>query len=191
MSMAALAEAAPLIAVLLLLPRHCRTISSTQCDGKEKAAKEATDFCYQNHFQQSDTFRTLEAVSGMAATRDVISAFMHTGQPFVVSGVTNKWPANSKWNHSFFERTFRGHDSDIFSSTFSTAAAPDISHADSVHDIYFGMFLNDRTLAELMAADYRYPEFIPEDWRETGNPFCSVLRESSRDTQHPLLIQYP
>ena len=164
---------AALVATLFLsylsAPRLCRTTSSTRRDAKCQASEGAVDFCHRNHFQRSDTFRTLVALTGLNAAREAMAAYMHAGQPFVVSGVTEGWPANSKWNHSFFDYAFREHSHDLFSSTFSTPVAPDIAHPPtSVHEIYYGMFLNDRTLAEQISADYSYPEFVPEEWREIG-----------------------
>lgn len=169
-----LPRTAALLATLFLsylsTPQLCRTTSSTQRDAKERAS---VDFCHQNHFQGSDTFRTLVALTEANVAREAMAAYMHAGLPFVVSGVTEGWPANSKWNHSFFDHAFRDHSHDVFSSTFSTPVSPDIAHpSTSVHEIYYGMFLNDPTLAEHISADYSYPEFVPEEWRETGA--CTV-----------------
>ena len=125
------------------------------------------EFCYVNEFTSSGDFRSVLSAAPHEATSEFITSAMHFGQPFVVSGVTRNWGANSKWNHSYFESIFKDHE--LFSSTFATDKSPHFSGSPSVHDVYFGIFLNDRKLAERVAEDYAYPDFIPMQWRATGS----------------------
>ena len=123
------------------------------------------EFCYVNRFDRSDYFRPLTPMSLESSSKEFVRKCMHSGRPFVVSGVTESWPANRKWSHAYFEEIFQNHK--LFSSTFSTTKSPQFSDSPS-DDVYFGIFLNDRQLAEVVAGDYGFPDFIPPDWRLTG-----------------------
>ena len=127
---------------------------------------ETVDFCYQNLFTPSDKFEMLDKVSLDAVTLDLVTERMNAGLPFVVSHVTHNWKANEKWDHGYFEKLFG--DRELFSSTFSTLSVPEFSTNQSTEEIYFGMFLNDERLSELLQSDYQYPSFIPVEWRNVG-----------------------
>ena len=99
-----------------------------------------------------------------------VVGYIASGQPFLVSGVSASWPATRRWSHSYFRSVFRGHD--LFSSTFSTAESPRFEDSYPRHDVYYGIFLNDPSLANLVANDYQYPEFIPEELRLQGMVSC-------------------
>ena len=127
-------------------------------------AHQSSEFCYVNPLERSGNFRTITATR---VTKDLVTKYADFGQPFVVSGATRGWAANSKWNHSYFVEVFNG--SELFSSTFATERNPHFSVSRSAtQNVYYGIFLNERTLADLVAGDYRYPEFIPAEWRVTG-----------------------
>ena len=70
---------------------------------------------------------------------------------------------------------------ELFSSTFSTLDKPVLGQLPDA-EVYYGIFLNDPTLAALVARDYHYPEFIPENWRVIGEG------EKPFNTVEPLLI---
>lgn len=133
---------------------------------ENNAEQQSSEFCYINHFYSSEEFRSIGIVTHSDVTKEFLASRMHLGQPFAVSGVTEGWGANSRWNHSHFEEIFQDHE--LFASTFATDKAPQFSAFGSVYDVYFGIFLNDRKLAELVSADYDYPTFIPAEWRLTG-----------------------
>ena len=125
---------------------------------------QSSEFCYVNSLERSGNFRTIAATS---VTKDLVTKYANFGQPFVVPATTEGWAANSKWNHSYFEEIFNG--SELFSSTFATERSPHFTVSRSAtQNVYYGIFLNERTLANLVAGDYRYPEFIPAEWRVTG-----------------------
>ena len=129
-------------------------------------ADETVDFCYKNVFMSSDQFAMLNKISSDAVTLDFVIERMNNGLPFVVSHVTHNWKANEKWDHEYFEKLFG--NSELFSSTFSTLTAPKFLSNQSTTEIYFGVFLNDEGLSELLQSDYQYPSFIPVEWRNTG-----------------------
>ena len=133
---------------------------------KGSQAHQSSEFCYVNPLERSGNFRT-KIIAVTRVTKDLVTKYANFGQPFVVSGTTEGWAANSKWNHSYFEEIFNG--SELFSSTFATERNPHFSVSRSTtQNVYYGIFLNERTLADLVAGDYRYPEFIPAEWRVTG-----------------------
>ena len=131
---------------------------------KGSQAHQSSEFCYVNSLERLGNFRTIAATR---VTKDLVTKYANFGQPFVVPATTEGWAANSKWNHSYFEEIFNG--SELFSSTFATERSPHFSVSRSAtQNVYYGIFLNERTLADLVAGDYRYPEFIPAEWRVTG-----------------------
>jgi len=130
------------------------------------SANEMDDFCYKNVFPPSDKFETLNKAPVDVVTPDFVTERMNIGLPFVVSHLAHNWKATEKWDHEYFENVFG--DSELFSSTFSTLAAPKFSSNQSTEEIYFGMFLNDERLSKLLQPDYQYPDFIPEEWRNIG-----------------------
>ena len=137
---------------------------------KGSQSHQGSEFCYVNSFEQSEQFRPIIAVP---VTRELVEKHADIGQPFVVSGVTRGWDATSKWNHSYFEEVFQ--EFALFSSTFATDKSPHFSVSRSVSlDVYYGIFLNDRKLADLVAGDYRYPEFIPSEWRVAGQDMHAI-----------------
>ena len=124
-------------------------------------------FCYRNFLNSSDQIASVERVTQREANAEFVTSRMHRGQPYIVSGVTEGWPANYKWSHDYFKGLFAGHD--LFSSTFSTPLSPDFSdNTTHTREVYYGIFLNRRESAELVASDYSYPSFIPPEWRVTG-----------------------
>lgn len=132
---------------------------------KGSQSHQRNEFCYVNSFEQSEDFRP---VTSVPVTRLLVQEYADVGKPFVVSGVTRGWGANSRWSHSYFKEIFQ--EFTLFSSTFTTDKSPHFSVSQSVaRDVYYGIFLNDRKLADLVAGDYRYPEFIPSEWRVTGH----------------------
>ena len=133
--------------------------------GKEEV-EEVTggmEFCYVNDFDAPGVHFTPLLVEAEATLESVTRA-VDEGRPFVVGGVTRGWAATGKWSHSYFKELFK--NSRLFSSTFSTAKAPRFGDKDT--QTYFGIFLNDPALAELVAMDYGYPDFIPPGWRVRG-----------------------
>ena len=136
------------------------------CYASATNANEMVDFCCKNVFMTSDKFETLNKIPLDAVTLDFVIERMNTGLPFVVSHVTHDWRANEIWDHEYFEKLFG--DNELFSSTFSTLAAPKFLSNQSREEIYFGVFLNDERLSKLLQPDYQYPSFIPEEWRNVG-----------------------
>ena len=130
----------------------------------------SVDFCYKNEFPPSDRFELLKKTSLVDLTHEFVVDRMNIGAPFVVSQLTHDWKATERWTHSYFEELFV--DSDLFSSTFSTLAMPTFSSNHSMEEVYFGVFLNDEGLSEKLRADYQYPNFIPEEWRNIGKQVC-------------------
>ena len=62
------------------------------------------DFCHVNDFNHSDiTYGELDIIELENLTSKMFHKFMDLGQPFVVSGVTNGWRANQKWESGYFE----------------------------------------------------------------------------------------
>lgn len=151
-------------------------------------------FCYRNVFNRSDPIAEVERVTLEEATIEFVASRMHLGQPYVVSGVTTGWPANDKWCHDYFRRLFGGHQ--LFSSTFSTPMSPDFSARTPPQETYYGIFLNSRSSAGLVAGDYSYPSFIPPEWRVTGNewlhwgfPPCGAKRHMDITCTSRLSVQ--
>lgn len=141
-------------------------------------------FCYVNHFSASrlvyHPVPNATSVTGHVPAASVAS-HIDSGLPFLVSGVTDGWPATSRWSHSYFQTIFSGHD--LFSSTFSTTKLPTFTDGYPNKEVYYGIFLNDLRLAALVAKDYDYPRFIPEELRIHGQ---WPLQSSSNDVFHLL-----
>lgn len=126
-------------------------------------------FCYVTDFSGSrEAYQTVPNATSAAGTMSAVdmASYVDSGQPFLVSGVTASWPATVIWSHSYFESIFSGHD--LFSSTFSTSEAPHFEDGYPKEEVYYGIFLNDHSLATRVANDYQYPEFIPEEMRLYG-----------------------
>ncbi len=124
------------------------------------------DFCHINNFNYSKKdYYYLDLVDGVS--QEELYESMELGRPFAVSGVTKEWKATSKWNSKYFRSIFSNVE--LFSSTFATNTSP-VFDAKSPDDrgIYYGIFLNDRDLADHLADDYSYPKFIPEELRMQG-----------------------
>lgn len=119
-------------------------------------------FCHVTNFTRDDGFYPVPN----ATSEDSVSDFISSGQPFLVGGVTWDWPASEKWSHSYFRRIFEGHA--LFSSTFSTPRQPQFQEDYPNKEVYYGIFLNDQSLAELVANDYHYPHFIPDHLKLHG-----------------------
>lgn len=126
-------------------------------------------FCFVNDFSASRLFYH-PVPNATSATGHVpaasVAGYIDSGLPFVVSGVTDCWPATSRWSHSYFQTMFSGHT--LFSSTFSTTKLPTFTDGYPNKEVYYGIFLNDARLAALVAKDYDYPRFIPEELRVHG-----------------------
>lgn len=126
-------------------------------------------FCYVNDFSASRLVyhpvpNATSSTGHVPATS--VASHIDSGLPFLVSGVTDSWPATSRWSHSYFQTIFSDHD--LFSSTFSTTELPTFGGGYPDKGVYYGIFLNDPRLAALVAKDYHYPMFIPEELRVHG-----------------------
>ena len=146
--------------------------------GNQAPPGRGSKFCYVTDFSSSGAeFQlVLNATPTYAHLAAVgVASFMHSGQPFLVSGVTANWPARDLWSHAYFQKLFSGHK--LFSSTFSTSERPQFEDGHRDSEIYYGIFLNDPSLAALVANDYQYPEFIPAAWRVHGQliSYCLVI----------------
>ena len=134
------------------------------CDYSNKHWVQGSIFCHVTDFSSETVY---DAVP-MATSAVNISDYMASGQPFVVSGVSGAWPATTKWSHAYFRRLFSGHT--LFSSTFSTPEMPHFEDDDNPNkEVYYGIFLNNHSLATLVANDYQYPQFILARLRLHGN----------------------
>lgn len=122
-----------------------------------------TIFCYVTDF----TNQEYDYESIPIATSAVhVTSSMELGQPFIVKGVAVNWPASNLWSHAYFHELFKGHD--LFSSTFSTTQSPNFDPDYPNKEIYYGIFLNNHSLATMVANDYQYPDFIPDHLRLHG-----------------------
>ena len=121
-------------------------------------------FCHVTDFSSSTGYSPAPVAN--VTSSEGITDYISRGQPFLVPGVSDKWPASEKWSHAYFRRLFQGHA--LFSSTFSTPRQPQFEEDYPNKEIYYGIFLNDPALAELVANDYHYPRFIPENLRLYG-----------------------
>ena len=106
-----------------------------------------------------------------SSSSDDILRRIDAGSPFIIRSIANEWPATQKWNHNYFKRIFSSNDDLLVSSTFSTTPPPSTFSANETkkRETYYGIFLNDPILANLVAADYDLPSFIPGDWWLRGN----------------------
>ena len=112
------------------------------------------EFCYVNEFIASENFRPVVNATPDSGRLSAINidSYVHSGQPFLVSGVSRDWPATRKWNHSYFVDIFEEHT--LFSSTFSTVKQPSLREG-GPEEVYYGIFLNDPALAALVATHYQ------------------------------------
>lgn len=124
-------------------------------------------FCHVNNFSVSNDTYKMEFTRVNDLTVSFFAESMNLGRPFVVSGVTHNWRANSKWDSDYFRNAFSNFE--LFSSTFATNTSPMFDNS-GVNDryVYYGIFLNDRSVADLIADDYIYPNFIPSHLRMQG-----------------------
>lgn len=125
-------------------------------------------FCYVNDFSASKLYHAVpnatSVIGHVSAT--AVANYIESGLPFLVSGVTDSWPATSRWSHAYFKTIFSGYD--LFSSTFSTTELPSFEDGYPNKEVYYGIFLNDPELAAMVANDYEYPGFIPDELRVHG-----------------------
>ena len=156
-----------LAAVAVALVTCCLALAARRLGGIQSNQPQ-NEFCYVNHFAPSTLFRPVVNATpdngGSLSTLN-IDKYVNSGQPFVVSGITAGWPARKKWTHAYFRELFRTHP--LFSSTFSTPERPSLE-AESARDVYYGIFLNNASLATSLAEDYAFPPFIPAEWRVRG-----------------------
>ena len=156
-----------LAAVTAALVTCCLALAARRLTGTQSGQPQ-NEFCYVNHFAPSELFRPVVNATpdngGNLLTLN-INNYVNSGQPFVVSGVTAGWPASKKWTHAYFRELFRIHP--LFSSTFSTPERPSLETV-SARNVYYGIFLNNASLAALLAQDYAFPPFIPAKWRVRG-----------------------
>ena len=120
-------------------------------------------FCHVTDFTIQET--SYDPVPTVTPPLHVTSS-MDLGQPFLVRGVSGEWPASQRWSHAHFQQLFKGHD--LFSSTFSTTDSPTFDLDYPNKEVYYGIFLNNHSLASLVANDYQYPDFIPDHLRLHG-----------------------
>lgn len=120
-------------------------------------------FCHVIDLSNNSRFVTVATIS----SPESVARHLDSGVPFVVKGVATSWPATRKWSHAYFREIFQGYD--LFSSTFSTTEYPKFDEDYPNKAVYYGIFLNDQRLAELVATDYVYPDFIPLHHRLHGN----------------------
>lgn len=127
------------------------------------------DFCHINDFNSSSTvYQSLHAYPSMEeVTKTTFFNHVELGTPFAVAGVTENWRAKVKWTDGYFRSVFSGFE--LFSSTFATNSSPTFE-PHSRRDVYYGIFINDRNLADFIAQDYSYPAFIPKHLIVSGGP---------------------
>ncbi len=124
-------------------------------------------FCHVNNFTASEeVFQHLECINVEHVSESFLSHRVEYGIPFVVSGVTKNWRANTRWTSDYFKEVFS--DLELFSSTFATNVSPVFDSFVNEREIYYGIFLNDRRAADTLALDYTYPSFIPPHMRVQG-----------------------
>ena len=134
-----------------------------------------TMFCYVTDMSNKTGFQSVPSTSSLEG----VATHMEWGQPFLVRGVSDNWPAARLWSHAHFRQLFRGHD--LFSSTFSTTEQPQFEDDEYPNKgIYYGIFLNNEALAAVVAKDYDYPHFIPDQLRLQGE------RAAPAQTSHQL-----
>lgn len=135
-------------------------------------------FCYVNDFSASRLYHSVPNATSASGhvPGAAVANYIESGLPFLVSGVTDNWPATKRWSHAYFQTIFSGHG--LFSSTFSTTELPTFEDGYPNKEVYYGIFLNDPKLAALVADDYEYPRFIPEELRVHGE--CSSIALAQR-----------
>ena len=162
--------------LLLLAPNQCTFSCSrnhflpephSYC--KAELDQGTIDLCHVNDFNSTTTpaYRHIQLVNVEDLTPAVLFANMEQGQPFGVKGVTEGWKARGKWTEEHFRSVFASFE--LFSSTFATNVPPVFgSSPRGDRDIYYGIFVNDKNLAQVLAEDYTYPTFIPQDLTVQG-----------------------
>ena len=148
---------------LILLPIFSHSIINDYAPLNQ--SRENVDFCHINDFNSLTDLTFEHIVPTPGATPAVLLSHMERGEPFVVSGVTEGWRAREKWSETYFEEIFANVE--LFSSTFATNMSP-VFQQSSRKDIYYGIFLNDRGLAEFLSKDYTYPNFVPHRLKIQG-----------------------
>ena len=128
----------------------------------DRDGSETSVFCYVKDMSNKTGYHVVPD----ALSPERVADFMNWGQPFLVTSVSNDWPATRLWSHTYFQHMFKNHD--LFSSTFSTTELPQFDDDYPNKAIYYGIFLNSQTLAAMVARDYEYPSFIPDQLRLQG-----------------------
>ena len=123
---------------------------------------EDSPFCHVMETSGNTRFQSVPEVTPPVG----VAKLMDSGQPFVVRGEAREWPAARLWSHAYFQQLFR--DQSLFSSTFSTSLSPQFGTDYPNKAVYYGIFLNNQTLASEVAKDYEYPDFIPAPLRLQG-----------------------
>ena len=127
-----------------------------------------SDFCYFNDFNSMTiAYHKIEKTRIDNFTGAAFYKSVEFGIPFVISGVTDGWKANTKWDNLYFKKVFQNFE--LFSSTFATNASPVFDSVPNDDRIYYGIFINDRGLADMLAEDYDYPPFIPHELKIQGS----------------------
>jgi hypothetical protein len=130
-------------------------------------SRENVDFCHVNDFDapSSILYQSIPLTDIENVTAAVLLSYAEVGQPFVVRNIAREWKAREKWNEQYFQTIFA--DFELFSSTFATNASPVFGSLPK-RDVYYGIFINDKKLADFMSGDYMYPRFIPEELHVQG-----------------------
>lgn len=138
----------------------------TPATPRRYVAREDVDFCHVNDFKASSIyFKPILYADIKDVTPAVLLSYAELGQPFVVRNVANEWRAREKWSEQYFQTVFANFE--LFSSTFATNVSP-IFDSLSSKNVYYGIFINDKKLADFMSGDYNYPNFIPEQLKMQG-----------------------
>lgn len=176
--------------LLLLAPYQC-TLSHNRihvspdthsyCREELDHGTKNIDLCHVNDFNATTTttgttttYNLIQLVNIEDMTPTVLLKNMEQGQPFCVKGVTEGWKAKERWTEEHFRSVFASFE--LFSSTFATNASPVFgSSPRSDRDVYYGIFVNDNHLAQVLAEDYSYPTFIPQDLKVQGRTIDYVV----------------
>lgn len=140
-------------------------------DGASYQPGEGVDFCHVNDFSASNTqYEPIPLANIEDLTPAVLLSHAELGQPFAVANVSMDWKAREKWNERYFQNVFANYE--LFSSTFATNVSPAI---DSIENVYYGVFINDKVLADFLSEDYNYPSFIPKELKMQGTIYVRIV----------------
>ena len=157
-----------------LTPCHLQDFHNTAAGSSYYSQNISQQFCHVNDFSgSSEAYDRLESTHIEDVNDSFVAHNVECGRPFVVSAVTRDWKANEKWDSDYFKSVFS--DFELFSSTFATNVSPVFDSTLDEKDMYYGIFLNDRSVAEVVSADYKYPSFIPHHLRMQGTDAHNIF----------------